>query len=820
MMRGEAMREKTRCTRSCMLSMALLCAGATGAAPCAKDIAVTQSASRKVTVSYALDAAATVAVSFTTNGVAADGLFSYESGDASGIFAAGTHTATYRIAKGAPEYASLGVTAHVCAYDPGTPMDWMAVDLVTGERNCYATANDIPGGATSDLYKTTSMLFRRIPAAGMEMPMGSPSQEYLRTAGGGTELQRTVMLTRDYYLAVYETTAGQWKQVRGEYNNSFLVDREKRPAENMTWAALTNYVARFNARTGLAATLPTEAQWEYACRAGSLWPIYTDTEVTTNKVCPNLAGVARHRYNKGFPGDGTAEGNRDTIAPENGGTAVVGSYAPNAFGLYDMLGNVSEICGNWTDAFSNDGLQIDPATPADTDETFVVRGGSWKQDGAYSRAASRVRWTSNSYQAGLRLCIPLTDGEGPCKTFTYTRTAAEPRIVTLDLQTNGVSIGYANIATVGGDVNRLVSKASGTIWWRVPTGFPQTSLADVTPVITEWATNAPPDYMIVNLLDHTVKYYPAADAVPRGITDSWYKTKFMPFRRIHAAGVPWRMGAHQNEVGCDGSAMEAAHEVILSHDYYIAVYELTCDQNRYLNSGSPASYRPSYTSDFPVEAEMRPYVNFEQKAMRGSNDWWPTNRTVTSDSPIGRLRAWTGLAFDLPTRAQWEYACRAGAVAALYTGEELALATNDAHRAALGFDITRSDALAKVARYRYNGGFVNDGATEPTNETVTPDEGATARVGSYAPNALGLYDMLGNASEWCLDWCFTDRALIDANGTVDPVGPSVQQGTRGRHHAGGNWKNNAVFCRAGSRPNNDTFSKSYVVGCRFVMTIE
>ena len=155
----------------------------------------------------------------------------------------------------------------------------------------------------------------------------------------------------------------------------------------------------------------------------------------------------------------------------------------------------------------------------------------------------------------------------------YTLTG-EPGIVTADIQTNYVdggvtkwaSIGEENFANIVGDVNRVVTNVGtvSTIWWKPEKIWPGHKIpaSGVRAVLKAWATNSPPDYVVVDLLaKKSLRFYTSTNAIPFGVQDNIYRTEKLVMRRIPAAGVVWRMGcatvAETNAVGSTNNAKHA-----------------------------------------------------------------------------------------------------------------------------------------------------------------------------------------------------------------------------------------------------------------------
>ena len=328
----------------------------------------------------------------------------------------------------------------------------------------------------------------------------------------------------------------------------------------------------------------------------------------------------------------------------------------------------------------------------------------------------------------------------------------EPAVVTVDFLTNGVPVGEANSTRLCGDVNKLVQTGERSLLW-VPDRDWTFVLPDVavTAKVTAWATNSPPELMVIDLCaGKTVRYYTSANALPYGgLANDIYRSEKMVFRKIPAAQVTWRMGSDNTTSGDKSYRVadaEVPHLVTLTEDFYLAVFELTVEQ--YLMQ-SPKMTGTANTVN--PTGDYKPLVYVTYDAIRGSTLLWPgDDHAVDANCFIGRLRTLTGMdTLDLPTDAQWEFACRAG------------------FGSPTGTDNTKyqtqwwSSLIDPRAWYSATSGYSSD------------NKHAKHRVGSLLPNHWGLYDMQGNVSEYCLDYWSEGDAFSDGSSVTDPKGPAT-----------------------------------------------
>jgi len=262
-------------------------------------------------------------------------------------------------------------------------LTWLAVCLGTALTCSYA---DTPGTNAP----------KQVSPAGSEKPspvnpdpellvwippgsftMGSPSTEKARRADEGPQTQ--VTLSRGFWMSKHETTQEEYLSVMGGNPSNFPGDL-KRPVEQVSWEDATNYCAKLTVRertarrlpSGYAYRLPTEAEWEYACRAG-----------TTNATAfGNSLGSAQANFKGAYPYGEAAKGSN------LGKTVKVRSYAPNAWGLFDMHGNVWEWCLNWYAGSLPGGSVTDPQGP-NRAVYRPLRGGGWLNYGWDCRSATR-----------------------------------------------------------------------------------------------------------------------------------------------------------------------------------------------------------------------------------------------------------------------------------------------------------------------------------------------------------------------------------------------------------------------------------------------
>ena len=248
------------------------------------------------------------------------------------------------------------------------------------------------------LSNSIGMKLVHVPAG--SFVMGSPRSEHERDA---REYEHEVSITKPFLMGMFEVTQQQYAKVMSgsDFQNRAAFNEDRgggpdHPMENVEWKNANMFCERLSqlpdeVRHGRTYRLPTEAEWEFACRAGTSTAFHYGDALSSSQA----------NFNGNYPqGSGTGPYLRQT--------AKVGSYPPNALGLYDMHGNVAEWCADWFDPnYYDDSPQEDPLGPpfgvvatsfSNSNDNFfvVVRGGCWVDDARACRSAYRYRAMPNT----------------------------------------------------------------------------------------------------------------------------------------------------------------------------------------------------------------------------------------------------------------------------------------------------------------------------------------------------------------------------------------------------------------------------------------
>jgi serine/threonine-protein kinase len=489
--------------------------------------------------------------------------------------------------------------------------------------------------------------------------------------------QHRVRITRPFYLGKYEVTQAQWEAVM-DNNPSRFKHKSSRPVEEVSWddcQLLLEKLNELHEQEAMKFVLPTEAQWEYACRAGTttFWH-FGDNEV----VLEDHAWVAT---------------NADSM------THPVGQLKPNPWGLYDVYGNVWEWCA---DSYGKDYYTYsspnDPTGPTGH-TTRVFRGGAWCVTSVGCRAAHRSSHSPHfhSERLGFRLASVLADDV----------------------------------------VNAKLESKVDAVW------------------PTNGASKQTPLPAIAPFNEAEAKQHQAAWADNLGVPLEITNSIGMKFRLIPPG--EFMMGSSEEEIA--ELLKEAEEDVMLDQDwarrvrseglqrrvritrpFFLGLHEVTAGQFKAFVEAT--GYQTDAERDGRGGKVLVDRV-FEQKP---EFIWRYADFERVRHHPVIHVTWNDAVAFcvwlsgqekqmyELPTEAEWEFSCRSGSTARWCFG----------------------DNEAELSQYGWYG-----------DQTLMP-------VGRKLPNSFGIFDMYGNAHEWCLDWFSFDYSSVSPED--DPEGPSLGSG--------------------------------------------
>jgi eukaryotic-like serine/threonine-protein kinase len=221
-----------------------------------------------------------------------------------------------------------------------------------------------------DLGNGVSLPMVKVPAG--NFMMGSPESEKGRVENESPQHQVTL---KEFYIGQTEITQSQYQAIMGDNPSKFKGN--DRPVERVDWNQAKEFCRRLSIKTGKIYTLPSESQWEYACRAGTTTPFTFGETITSN--------VANYEGNY----NGKESYRNEPKGVNRATTTDVMTFPPNAFGLYDMQGNVWEWCADtWNDTY--EGAPTDGSVWLDESPNMLLRGGAWSERPELCRSTSRI----------------------------------------------------------------------------------------------------------------------------------------------------------------------------------------------------------------------------------------------------------------------------------------------------------------------------------------------------------------------------------------------------------------------------------------------
>ncbi len=365
--------------------------------------------------------------------------------------------------------------------------------------------------------------------------------------------------------------------------------------------------------------------------------------------------------------------------------------------------------------------------------------------------------------------------------YTLSNQNDEPAYVVMDVLTNGVSIGLQNISTFenAATVSQLdgapVACGSHEIVWNARKDWRGNLSTDAQVQLTAFYTNRFDLYMVVDLSEGpTAERYPVSYTTVEPDPDSDYTciSNKLWLKRVNAGS--FMMGSPSSEIG--RLSNENRHKVTLTKPFFAGVFPVTAAQYA-LVTGVSRQLDNGYI--YPADraaASLTPAIGASWVEIRGEDSLqaWPASDAVSPGSFMGLLRAKTGLdGFDLPTEAQWEYACRAGTTTAFNNGQD---STVDG-----SVPTAEEPGLNAYAWYLAISG------------------GVAHRVGQKLPNDWGFYDFHGCCWEWVLDCLKSD---LGTAAVTDPKTGYGQGTNNNRVQRGGSYNQRSFYCRSALRSNS------------------